>query len=146
MLELLARDQFINALPEEEMRLRTRQSRSGSLREALKVALELESYQLASCQRQRVVRATRTMSPGTDAEPPAISDSRPPWVDEQLCCIRQTQPEVTNAKAHARTRRRPAGGDKKDATCWRCGEPGHLRRNFKAPVSSNPAEPQGNGK
>ncbi len=88
MLELLARDQFIEALPEEETRLRLRQSRSGSLREALKVALELESYQLASQQRQTTVRATRTDSPQRDSEPPATTGQRPPWVDELLRCIK----------------------------------------------------------
>ena len=44
MVEVLAKDQFIDALPEEDMRLRIRQSRPVTLRAALETALELESY------------------------------------------------------------------------------------------------------
>ena len=48
MVIVLAKDQFIDALPDEDMRLRIRQSRPPSLRQALETALELESYSLAS--------------------------------------------------------------------------------------------------
>ena len=43
MLELLAKDQFIDDLADEDMRLRMRQSHLKSLREALQTALELSS-------------------------------------------------------------------------------------------------------
>ena len=56
MVEVLAKDQFVNALPEEDMCLQIRQSCPTVLRAALETALELESYQLASKQRARVVR------------------------------------------------------------------------------------------
>ena len=56
MLEVLAKDQFIDSLAEEDIKLRLRQSRPESLRQALETALELESYQLASRQRSRAVR------------------------------------------------------------------------------------------
>ena len=41
-------DHFIDALQEEDMRLKVRQSQPKTLREAVKSALELESFQLAS--------------------------------------------------------------------------------------------------
>ena len=56
MVEVLAKDQFIDSLPEEDMRLRIRQSRPATLRAASETALELKLYQLASKQRARVVR------------------------------------------------------------------------------------------
>ena len=56
MVEVLAKDQFVNSLPEEDMRLRIRQHRPATLRAALETALELESYQLTSRQRARFVR------------------------------------------------------------------------------------------
>ena len=59
MVEVLAKDQFIDALPQEDMRLRLRQMRPSSLREALKHALELESFMLAGQQSSRPVRGTR---------------------------------------------------------------------------------------
>jgi len=48
MSEVLAKDQFIDALTDEDIRLRIRQSHPKSLRGALETALQLESYQLAS--------------------------------------------------------------------------------------------------
>ena len=56
MVELLAKDQFVDALPDEDMRLRIRQNKPGTLRDALKLALELESYQMASRQKAKPVR------------------------------------------------------------------------------------------
>ena len=50
------KSQFLDALQDEDIRLRVRQNRPASLREALEQALELESYQLASRQRSRAVR------------------------------------------------------------------------------------------
>ena len=55
MVEVLAKDQFVDALSEEDMHLHIRQSRPTTLRCALDTALELESYQLASNQRAKFV-------------------------------------------------------------------------------------------
>lgn len=48
MVEVLSKDHFIDSLPDEEVRLRIRQNKPTTLRETLALALELESYQLAS--------------------------------------------------------------------------------------------------
>ena len=56
MVEVLAKDQFVDSLPEEDMRLRIRQHRPATLRADLEMALELESYQLASKQKARFVK------------------------------------------------------------------------------------------
>ena len=50
MIEVLAKDQFIDALQDEEMRLRLRQ------RQALEMSLELESFELASRHRPRMAK------------------------------------------------------------------------------------------
>jgi len=56
MVEVLAKDQFVDALPEEDMRLCIWQNKPATLRDALAMALELESYQLASKRKARFVR------------------------------------------------------------------------------------------
>lgn len=55
MLELLAKDQFIDSLTDEDIKLKVRQSRPETLQLVLETALELESYQLASRQRGKSV-------------------------------------------------------------------------------------------
>ena len=59
MLEVLGKDQFIDALLNDDSRLRIRQMRPTTLRAALEHALELESYQLANQQTERAVKETR---------------------------------------------------------------------------------------
>ena len=51
MKDLLAKEQFIDAILDGDTRLRLKQSRPHSLRAALTLAMELESYRLASRQR-----------------------------------------------------------------------------------------------
>ena len=54
--DTIARDNFIDALQDDDMRLKIRQARPKSLQSALENALELESFQMASRQRSRVPR------------------------------------------------------------------------------------------
>lgn len=48
MIDVLAKDQFIDATPDEDMHLSVRQNKPANPREALEYALELESYYLAN--------------------------------------------------------------------------------------------------
>ena len=54
MVETLARDQFLDAFA-EELRLKVRQNRPSTLRQALEIALEMESFELAG-RHQKVSR------------------------------------------------------------------------------------------
>ena len=74
MVEVLAKDQFVDALPDEDMRLRIRQNKPATLRDALRLALELESYsQIASRQRTKLVRGTHLEEGPTQQEQPTAS-------------------------------------------------------------------------
>ena len=60
LIDTLARDQLIDSLPDDDMRLRFRQERPPTLQRALELALELESFRLANRQqRTRVSRGTK---------------------------------------------------------------------------------------
>ena len=60
LIDTLARDQFIDSLPDDDMRLRLRQERPPTLQRPLELALELESFRLANRQqRTRVSRGTK---------------------------------------------------------------------------------------
>lgn len=66
-MEVLSKDHFIDALPDEEVRLRIRQNKPATLRETLALPLELESYQLANKQKAKYVREV--------------------WVDDPACAV-----------------------------------------------------------
>ena len=56
MVMTLAKNQFLDALQDNDMKLRIRQLRPQNLQRVLETALELESYCLAGRQRSRPVR------------------------------------------------------------------------------------------
>jgi hypothetical protein len=63
IIDTLARDQFVDSLPDDDMRLRLRQERPQTLQRALELALELESFHLANRQQKmRVSRETKVQS------------------------------------------------------------------------------------
>ena len=121
MLDLLAKDQFVDSLPDEDMRLRIIQSRPSSLREALRVALELDFFQQASQQRSGAVRGVKMEEspqqiPGiseTDKNPSNI----PQWVDDLSKAIQGylEQQGVANPQT------RPPGvtGRRRSSVCWK---------------------------
>ena len=142
MLELLAKDHFIDSLTDEDMKLRIRQNRPESLQQALEAALELESYWLASRQRAIPVRSAQldcendcTQSrPQTRTRP---SEMRPDVLEELQQCINKMQQlfqECMKSQGQKRpTKRnsRRSSQSQKQFTCWSCGEAGHIKRNCK---------------
>ena len=70
MIEVLAKDQFIDALHDEEMRLKVRQSRPSTLHQALEASLELESFELTSRRGPRVAREIVLEDKESDSDQP----------------------------------------------------------------------------
>ncbi len=149
ILEVLAKDHFVDALTDDDMKLRIRQSRPGSLQQALETALELESYQLVSRGRSRPVRTTQL-----DGEKPLETrkrgKQRSPVSGEALGTLQQCVHALQRltagmTKAAAGGHRGQAGRKRwspqsKSLTCWGCGEEGHLRRDCKKrPDEPDPA-------
>ena len=142
MLELLAKDQFIDSLTDEDMKLKIRQSRPDSLQQALEAALQLESYQLASRQRTRIVRTTQ-LDCERDKTPTRLQErTRPTGVTDDVLeelqrCIKTMQQMFASEYRRsqfgtkASTKRTPRRSSQKQPTCWSCGEAGHIQRNCK---------------
>ena len=66
--DVLARDQFIDALPDEDTRLRLKQERPRTLQKTLEAALELESFQIAARQRVKVSQETELLRSAPDTD------------------------------------------------------------------------------
>jgi hypothetical protein len=143
MITVLAKDQFIDALPEEDMRLRIRQSRPANLRQALEAALELESYVVAS-RRTKPVREVLLEAGSPEEE---CSEA------EMLCqlerCVKALQFRSRTQKNGRNQDSRP-GVARRRGVCWKCGEPGHIQRNCTksdtgAGGNAGPADQQDQG-
>ena len=142
---VLSRDQFVDALPDPDMRLRVKQERPPSLQRALELALELESFQLASNQRQyRVARETKLADnrKGQEKTPRKASEEEKEFqplhtVLERL--ERSLRECVSDVRAAVNWRKRQQG-NKGRSGCWRCGRQGHLRRD--CPHNTPPRSPK----
>ena len=130
MMEVLGIDHFIDALHEEEMRLKVRQSRPKTLRQAVQTSLELESFHLASRQRTRSVRGARIDCNPEPEETPAAAE----FQKQVLECLREGLQLVLAQYSRAGDRQNEKPPQKyqqrkKQLICWGCEQPGHVRRN-----------------
>ena len=139
IMDTLARDQFIDALPDEDMRLHLKQERPQTLIRAQEIALELESFQFANRQMRARVRTVKLESEksnekkydkdGSDQEKPAEQNLNTTMLQMMarlekvtLACVQQ----MRNTSGTRRRRRSPPREDKK---CWHCDASGHMRIN-----------------
>ena len=131
MLELLAKDQFVDALADEDMRLRIRQNRPDTLRGPLEAALQLESYQLASRQRSRTVRGAyleHSREPKGSSQKPREQVT----VHESLAQDLQEMWKQMAALKQSLKKRAPGRQNNLErVVCWRCRKKGHYQRDCK---------------
>ena len=133
----LSRDQFVDALAEEGTRLRIKQHTPKTLQHALEVALELESFQLAS--KQRYYRTSREAM--IDEQPDKLKaitgcgnpnarqneESLPSVIQliERLeTTMRECLKSVVAALGSQGTQR-----NRSRTGCWEYGAPDHIRKN-----------------
>ena len=140
MWDLLAKDRFIDALQEEELRLRLRQARPATLRDALHLALELESYQIAS-KRRTTAGTVRNANLEDDSEPvqKATGESMSTALGQILDTLKQLRPEKRPSRGPQRRR-----SNLSDVECWECHERGHTRRRCPKLQQRQNATPSGN--
>ena len=140
MIEVLARDQFLDAIPDEDLQVKVRQSRPPTLRQALAVSLELESLCLASKQRMHTVREAALEEEGSEDEQPDHHKIIHHLTELVRCAMREPRQMKTQEEQHASRRQRAV-------TCWHCGKKGHVRRECPTrgkPVTQSASLP-GNG-
>ena len=140
MVEVLAKDQFTDALPEEDTRLRIRQNKPATLKDALRIALELESCQLASKAKTRFVRGTQLEEePMVRQTTTGDGDSNGTVVQQLLDALKQLGKERRGPRKPLPTKSRV--GSRSTLVCWECQQQGHLRRHCPRLQKKQPAQP-----
>ena len=140
--EVLAKDHFVDALADTDIRLKVLQTRPGTVQEALAMATEVEAFQISERQRLRPGRLTANIvSPqGSDKHRDDLDSS----ISKLLSEMKKDQEEQRRLMEDLKKKiERPArsfqpgmehvsswgprnygGGNR-----WSCGEPGHFSRN-----------------
>ncbi|CAB4011553.1 Retrovirus-related Pol poly from transposon 412 [Paramuricea clavata] len=149
--DVLARDQFVDALTDEDTRLRIKQERPKSLRKALEAGLELESFQIAARQRLKVSRETellRAARPsGTEQKEQRKYNQLEEGKLEMTKILERLERSMKlcldGVLAAVKVQRRSP----KKPGCWNCGDLNHIRRNCpKTRNDDEESDDQGNGK
>ena len=131
--DTLARDHFIDALPDSEFRWKIHQTRPKSLREALTTATELEAFLAADKQR---AHTARVLSAPESSAPPRKS------VEDELREIKEMLRALTSSGKTSQTTTSREGKERM-TKCWNCGQGGHLKR--ECPLPNKGDDRQGNG-
>lgn len=97
--EMIAKDQFIDALTEFDMRLRIQQSRPKSLNEAIRCAVEIEAFCRAERQRREnggYVRTTSNNQVTPDAQDPTVREELRQLRDEIQASLKDLEKKIVN--------------------------------------------------
>ena len=117
VLETLTKDQFTDALNDDETRLRVAQARPTSLRAALGIALEIESFSLAARRRVRPVRTSSTKA-NTESFVDPLEETLK-RNSEFLAELKKTTSELREVVRSVN--RRGRSQDRLRRKCWTCG-------------------------
>ena len=155
--ETLAKENFIDSLQDADIRWRVFQSRPDSLEDAVRVAVELEAFQVADRQRTGQRKPTARVVNAEDGRPnegalqsqlTSLKTNIEKILTEGLKNLqgqlnRQKSDNVSTRQGQDQcpTRRLPV-------QCWRCNDLGHISRECpqKRTINFNQARHQGNGR
>lgn len=127
--EVLAKDRFIEALPDAELRLWIYAAQPSSLKSAVSVGIEGEACLAKEKGRKARVR---TVAGGDVAL----------W-EEKLDRLATRVEEMAQRASGAEGRTKQNNKRRGKIICWRCQEPGHMARDCTAPAPARrPVEPE----
>ena len=118
--DTLAKDQFIDALPDDESRMRVRTGRPQNIQHALEVALEIESYHLADRWSHRAARQVNRLDAGTDVNKEVVPETS---VDMEISRLGTLIEQVLD-EVKQKQQRKP---ERQKVQCYHCHEVGHYQ-------------------
>ena len=133
--ETLAKDQFVDALANSDMRLRIKQARPVNLNDAVRHAVELEAYFKAEG-KLRENRGYVQNVDATERAQPKETGAIHSMLDELRQSMKQLEKKMKSIEAKGASPReektvRPNW--RKNITCHNCGGKGHLKRECRKP-------------
>ena len=126
IIETIALEHFIDALSDADTKWRIQQTRPLTLDQAVRIAVELEAFQLANKQKanRRPVRAISTISEKEHQESQIeqIIARMQTLMSEGLQTLENKISEISRPKKEYRYQ-----GDRRAIECYNCGKKGHIR-------------------
>lgn len=142
--EMIAKDHFIDALGEVEVRWKVLQTRPKTLHDALTVAVELEAFFTADKKGSRTAMAVHSSMQedrGKKSEERLMVEQE---IKGELRELRGLVSQMMKEQSHQRKGREPVGQSGNEPRCWTCGSMEHFRRDCPK-VLRRTGQSQGNG-
>lgn len=135
--EMIAKDQFVDALTDFDMRLRIQQSRPKSLNEAIRLAVEIEAFCRAERQRRDISYARGASGEKQDTQETNVRGEFKELRDELRASLRKLELKIaalTDSKSNTTTTNmmNTDGSQSKGSfpyKCHNCGTRGHRARD-----------------
>jgi hypothetical protein len=139
--ETLAKEQFIDALHDSDMRLKVKQSRPRNLDDAIKLSVELEAFNKAE-ESNRTSRGYLRSADSNNRDDENKLNLSASIAIEKLekgmnsmqDMIKQLTEEIGKFKQNSKSTYAP---ESKERNCYNCGSSDHLFRNCKFPPREN---------
>ena len=129
LLDDLTKEHFINSLPDADTRWKIHQSRPQNLDESVRVAVELEAFQVAEQHRTQNKKTVRVVATGNETPPIREENDR---AYQQTETTMDDLPKILEAMSKQLERlqpRRPYDDKKRSRGCFICNDPGHFQRD-----------------
>eukprot|EP00105_Crassostrea_gigas_P001492 XP_011413701.1 PREDICTED: uncharacterized protein LOC105318343 [Crassostrea gigas] len=135
--EMIAKDQFVDALTDFDMRLRIQQSRPKSLNEAIRLAVEIEAFCRAERQRRDISYARGASGEKPDTQETNVRGEFKELRDELRASLRELELKIaalTDSKSNTTTTytmntESKQCNDSFPYKCHNCGTRGHRARD-----------------
>lgn len=143
----LARDQFIDALEDRDMRMKIRESGPKTLDEAVSRALELEAMFEAESRRSKSRSVRVVQEPPQDRKDELVEILRQnkAAMEQMVAVVQQQQQQSSNASTGRASGRQPNGRglgpsarrDLRLRLCFKCHKKGHFMADCKTPQTGS---------
>jgi hypothetical protein len=146
IIEIIALEHFIDALSDPDTKWRIQQTRPQSLDQAVRVAVELEAFQMANRQKanKRPVRAITSTDPQPDQEAPNSQLEQIVLRMQTLMSdgLKALENKVSDLTRNSGRDHRNPGNRMSSVECYHCGRKGHIRSHCPELVGNK--HPRGN--
>ena len=138
--ETLAKEQFLDALIDSDMRLRIKQARPRDLNEAIRHAVELEAYAKAEktdTEKRGYYRPIGSAEKTNElSELTKLVENMGTVMDDmrqEIKQLKENQSQFQKYHPPGKPKAENSADWKKQATCHNCGKKGHIQRDCRAP-------------
>ena len=137
--EILSKDCFIDALLDSDRRLRLKQSRPTSLDEAVKLAIELEAFQLAEDEKFGKTKKFVRMTKSEEENENKLLLEKIAELEKQVEKLAGLSSKKENQSSSSKNSPRKGNQSSKprDFECWNCGKKGHMKFQCKEANNKN---------